>query len=129
MGRARPGWKMRLRGIAAVPGSSPGSPGLYVAALFPDGLLHNPQGFIKTFEKFLQIVREEDHRLTVEAAGFLVFALHNIEVEIPQPVFFDIKKVRSVLQNHFCRKNFAPYSHCVLLSLVRRHNHAPLPFD
>jgi hypothetical protein len=67
-----------------------------MSAPLPHGLFQNPEGFVEAAEEFLEIVREEDHRLPFKAAGFPVFAFHDVEVKVPQTVFFDIEKIGSV---------------------------------
>jgi hypothetical protein len=71
---------------------------------FTGRLFQHPQGFVKTLEKLLQILGKEDHRLPFETAFFPVFAFNNVQVNVPQPVFLHIEKIRPVLQYYLRRK-------------------------
>jgi hypothetical protein len=72
-------------------------------ALFPGGFFQHPQGFVKALEEILEIIRKKNHRLPLEGGTrLLVFAFHDVEVQIPQAVFLDIEKVGPVFQDHLC---------------------------
>jgi hypothetical protein len=70
------------------------------SSFFPDSFFHNPEGFVKALEKFLKVFGKQDDRLTLKTAFIPVLAFHDVEVEIPQPIFLDIEKVGPVLEQH-----------------------------
>jgi len=53
-------------------------------------------------QKFLKVLSEKNKRLAVKTTLVFILAFHDVEVEIPQPIFFYIEKISSVLESNFC---------------------------